>query len=181
MKITENTIGANISKFLEKKFTILDIQDCAGYGVHPRFNFLIENSHEKFSFLEFEIKKFAFRNDEGIIKDIILFIDVLDIDEFYEQMVFYYGTAELARLSSIYLKKNGFLKPIDVKDSDLGTHYDGVPTPSVLDYKYLHGLSWFDLKTKLDTSIEINMYVLNARRYEDRQEVQVTFRGMIKE
>ena len=163
IEISESIIGEKISNYQNDKFILIDSTTCFKYGVHYRFNEILENAEQDFSFLGNRIKKVAFNNDNGIIKDIVIFIETSEIDNFYKQLEDKYGKPESARISSSFLKEKGYLKPTEIDSSKADSYYKDVPTPSLIDYKNLNGVSWYDVKSKLHENVDVNLHVLSFK------------------
>lgn len=161
--ITQYSIGEKYEKYKNEHFFALDSTNFFEYGVHPTHNqYYPEDAEPKFRFLDKEVKRAAFRvTEEGIIHDIVLFMEVYNIDNFYIALEQEYGQAEIARISSRYLKEKGYVKPPEV-DSSETDYYKDLPEPTVMDYKNLNGVAWHGIETNLDKS-DIKETVLHVR------------------
>ena len=144
----------------------MDTINCYEDGFHPKFNqYFPDIGEPKFEFLKRPIQSLAFKVVYGIIFDIVLYLNVLEIVNFYYNLEDVYGKAGGARISSRYLQKHGYLTPPNLGDSITANAYNDLPHPEVMDYKDLNDVSWDGFDTKL-TDKDVFLHVRNSQNRE---------------
>jgi len=98
-------------------------------------------------------------NKDNSIEEVMLFLEVYDIDQFYLALTEKFGTPGTLSLSEFYIKQHGFEIPLAMDKMDVKM-YDSIPKPQVKDYKNLKNVNWYKVNSD-SNNIETNLIVRN--------------------
>ena len=180
MEINELTIGESFDRFEKINMVKLNPTTFHKYDINLIGFHYVYPENDKFTFLDNTVQKAGFKVKDNKVQELILFMDISDIDSFYQNMVDTYGEIGTCRISSEYMKRYGLENPSKADSTNLSEYYKKMPQPAITDYKLLNGVAWYDLKNSLqdghlNTVLNVRNKLNTAEVNNDSYFVQVRF------
>ena len=163
--ITKNIVNDNLSNYWNNDFIEIDSISAYDYGVSYDYNYLYpEEAVVKFKFIEQILKKVAFKTrSDGSILKVGLYMEMYDVDKFYQRLVDSYGKPEIISYSKYFLDKQS-INIFNKIDSLKVNKFESLPEPKIEQYKYLRNINWYfenDDNPKKTTSLIVRSHLKN--------------------
>lgn len=178
VEIDEQILDRNFSEYRNNYFIEIDQNTSYDYGISYHYNYYYsDQSPTSFKYIKHTVKKaaFAVRKEESSIEQVIIYLEIFDIDMFYEKLVNKYGTPATLSLSKKYIEEHGFSIPPEMENFSQDS-YDGLPKPQIDDYKNLRNISWYNVNNTTGTNITVRNNLTNKIMDIETYEVQVIFK-----
>lgn len=170
--LSENMLNNDFSNYYDERMVIINDENYISCGIGVKYDYYsppeVSNSY---FFMKETISKMGFViNKNKTLKEVGLFMEIKDPDNFYDKIVDKYGMPDTASLSKHYIEQHNHKIP---SADDKPNKYNDLPKPKKKDFKNLKSLIWYGLNSEDSTKVTTDLILRNRTNPDDNNSTKL--------